>query len=94
MGGLLATVGGWLLGSALARVLTGAGLTLVTATWLSGQVETALNSISSQWSGLPADGLAFLAYSGIGTYLSIIGSAIVARAAIVAVSGVLGIGKV
>lgn len=93
MGAMMATVGGWLLGSALARVLTGAGLTLITATWLSTQVTDALNSVAAQWSGLPADGLAFLAYSGIGTYLSIIGSALVARAAIVAAAGVLGIGK-
>lgn len=93
MASILSTVGGWLLGSWLARVLTGAGLTLVTASWVSSYVNNLLSSLSSQWSGLPADMFSYLSYSGLGTYLSIIGSAILARITITAASGILGIGK-
>lgn len=93
MGALLTTVGGWLLANSLARILTGATLTLVTATWVGGYVNSLLSSLANQWSGVSADTLAFLAYSGVGNYLSIVGSAIVARVAITAAAGVLGIGK-
>jgi Protein of unknown function (DUF2523). len=70
----------WVLGSALARVLLGAGLTVLTFNWLDEFVIEALDAVTAQLSGTP--GLDIMLLAGVGEALSIIGSALVARATI------------
>ncbi len=79
-----------LLGGLLARVLIGAGMGVVTYGALSTAVTAALNALTAQFSGLPSDVLNMLLLSGVGQGLSIIGSAMAARAAMRAAS--VGIG--
>lgn len=79
-----------LLGGLLARVLIGAGMGVVTYGVVSTAITAALNAMISQFSGLPADMLNMLLLSGVGPGLSIIGSAMTARAAMRAAS--VGIG--
>ena len=79
-----------LFGVMIARMLIGAGLGVVTYGALSTAVSLALNALVAQFSGLPADMLNMLLLSGVGQGLSIIGSAMAARAAMKAAS--VGVG--
>jgi hypothetical protein len=79
-----------LLGGLLARVLIGAGMGVVTYGVLNTAVAAGLNAMVSQFSGMPADMLNLLLLSGVGQGLSIIGSAMTARAAMRAAS--VGVG--
>jgi len=78
LGALLAN----LLGTAVARVLTGAGLALVTFASLTPLVLSALNAAANRFNGIAASVLQIMLMCGIGTAISLIGSAIVTRIAI------------
>ncbi|HHW4679770.1 MAG TPA: DUF2523 domain-containing protein [Xylella sp.] len=71
-----------LFGHAVARVLVGAGLALVTTASLVPLVTSALNLVVSNMSGIPADLLNVVLLMGFGQALSIIGSAILTRLAL------------
>ena len=79
------------IGGLVARALTGAGLALV-GYWIVGDlVLEALEFAKTSMGGLPADVLQLLLLMGVGEYLSIVGSAVLARAAIVAAASAVGI---
>ena len=71
-----------LLGSAAARVLTGAGLGLVTFAGLTPVVLSALNLLRDKVGGMTGEIAQLCLLSGIGVGLSMIGSAIMTRVAI------------
>lgn len=80
-----------LLGGSIARMLTGAGLTLVSYAALSGVLLGALNAAAAAFGGF-ADALYQITMlSGIGHALSIIGAAMMTRIALN--SAALGIKK-
>lgn len=81
----------WLLGSAISRLLVGAGLTLLTAGGIYSIVEVALNGLVSYFSGLPSDILSFVILSGVPAGMSLIGSAILTRLTIQVGSRIVGI---
>lgn len=71
-----------LLGSGLARVLTGAGLGLATFAALTPLVLSALNVGAQRFSGIASTVLNIMLLSGLGVGLSMVGSAIMTRVAI------------
>lgn len=75
-----------LVGSFLGRVLAGAGLALVTFGALQAVVDQLMLMIQSYMAGLPSQVAAIVTISGVGDGLSLIGSAFLARVAIVAAS--------
>ena len=81
-----------LLGSFIARILTGAGLAITTGAVLMPVVTTALDAAAGAMGGMPGDMLAVLNLGGVGEALSIIGSAMLTRTAISA--GKVGLKKV
>lgn len=78
LGALLAN----LLGTAVARMLTGAGLGLVTFAALTPLVLSALNAAAQRFQGIGGKLLQIMLMCGLGVVLSMIGSAIVTRIAI------------
>lgn len=78
LGALLAN----LLGSAVARMLTGAGLGLVTFAALTPLVLSAMNGAAQKFSGIASSVLQIMLMSGFGVAISAVGSAIVTRIAI------------
>jgi len=78
---LFASMFVWMAGSLLARVLVGAGLSVVTFSILSSLLDDALTFLTSNLGAL-GDAVQVLYIAGVGTGLSIIGSAMVARVAI------------
>lgn len=78
LGALLAN----LLGTSVARMLTGAGLALVTFAAITPIVLSLLNGMASSLQGLDAALLAIIARSGMGEAISAIGAAIMTRVAI------------
>ena len=91
--GLLYKFGAWAVGGLIAKVLVGAGLTLVTASFVAGYVNDLLDYLGDQIGGMPADLLALLGLGGFGTMLSIIGSAMLARVALNGVQRIVGVAK-
>jgi hypothetical protein len=75
---------GLLVSSFVARVLVGAGLTIVSAVWIGGAVESALNAAAASLSGASASVVQLIALGGAGQALSIVGAALVGRAGLVA----------
>jgi len=75
----------WFAGNFLARVLVGAGLSVVTFSVLTTLLDDALSFVTSNL-GVLGSALQVLSIAGVGTGLSIIGSAMVARVAIDATS--------
>ena len=65
-----------LLGTAVSRVLVGAGLSLATFAALTPVVLSALNVARSAFGGLTASALQIVQISGLGVAISAIGSAI------------------
>lgn len=80
-----------LLGSFIARILTGAGLAVVSGAALIPLVTAALDAAAAGLGGMPGDMLAICNMGGIGEAMSIIGSAMLTRTAINA--GKLGLKK-
>ena len=73
---------GSLLGNFIARILTGAGLTIVTGAVLVPVVTTALDAAASTLGGVPGDILGVVNLGGLGECMSIIGSAMLTRTTI------------
>lgn len=71
-----------LLGNFIARILTGAGLALVTGAALVPVVTTALDAAASGLGGMAGDILAICNLGGVGEAMSIIGSAMLTRTVI------------
>lgn len=83
MGNLLYSVGDYLLSNAIKRALTGAGLALASSQVLDVIVTNLLNQAVDHIQGGSSVAFAFISISGVGTALSIIASAIIARVTIV-----------
>lgn len=66
----------------LANVLAGAGLGVVSYAGLSAAILAALSVVQTYFSGLPADMFGMVMLLGVGEALSMIGSALLVRAAI------------
>lgn len=81
----------WILGSAVAKMLVGAGLTLLTAGGIYSIVQVALDGLVSYFSGLPSNILSFVILSGVPAGMSLIGSAILTRLTLQAGSRIVGI---
>ncbi|KAB7768912.1 DUF2523 family protein [Xanthomonas sp. LMG 12461] len=80
-----------LFGDALARILSGAGLSVISYAAITPVVLGALNLVASRVNGLPATVASLALMSGTGEAMTIVGSAIMARMAINAAGS--GIGK-
>ena len=80
LGNLLAGVAGSLTG----RMLAGAGLALATFAGIQLVVDELMLQIQNNMSGLPAGVAAIISMSGVGDGLSMVGSAFLGRAAMVA----------
>lgn len=72
----------WILAGAIARVLAGAGLALGTYSMLSGLLDDFLALLTTSLNGVSAGFASLLWIAGVGDAISIIGSALVAVAAI------------
>lgn len=82
LGVLLKGIIVWVLAGAVARILAGAGLAIGTYALLSDYLDSFLAYLTNELSGLPADFASILWIAGVGDAISIIGSALVAVAAI------------
>ncbi|MCC5067069.1 DUF2523 domain-containing protein [Xanthomonas campestris] len=71
-----------LVGSAIARMATGAGIGLVTLAALTPIVLSALNEAASKFGGITSAVANIMLLSGMGFGMSLIGSAILTRVAI------------
>ncbi|QDS16168.1 DUF2523 domain-containing protein [Xanthomonas arboricola] len=71
-----------LLGSAVARIATGAGIGLVTVAALTPVILSALNQAATRFSGIPSAVANIMLLSGMGVGMSMVGSAILTRVAI------------
>lgn len=83
----------WFFGNALARILLGAGISVITITWLSGAINTFLTDAASLISSGAADVAGLVGLGGIWVAMSTIGSALLMRAAIMAASNIMGFKK-
>lgn len=72
----------WVLAGALARVIAGAGLAIGSYSILSDMLDDFLSFVTSSLDNLAGDFAAILWIAGVGEALSIVGSALVAVAAI------------
>lgn len=77
---ILAKVGVWLLSGAIARVLVGSGLVFVTAVYLGEHVNNLLALAVSNFGAMGSAGT-LLIMGGFGHVITIIGSALLTRAA-------------
>lgn len=82
MGELLYKVGDYLLGSALHRILTGAGLTLGTSAVSVVVLDNLIQKTRQHLNGISDLGMAMIDLSGTDTAISLIISAIMTRMAI------------
>lgn len=71
-----------LFGDSIARMLSGAGLTLVSSAVLIPLVTTMLNQAASLMGGIPGDMLQVIGLFGFGEAMSIMGSAMLTRLAV------------
>jgi len=71
-----------ILGNSAARVLTGAGLSVASYGAITVAISTALGALTSSFSSLPTAMLNIILLSGVGQAVSIIGAAMLTRAAI------------
>lgn len=83
----------WMLGNAAARILTGAGLGLISFAVLDSIITNFLDSAASSLSGLPQLTLALLGIAGVGTGISIVGGALLTAAAIKSATVAIGLKK-
>lgn len=82
MGALLKAVLTWVLAGAVARVLAGAGLAIGTYAILSDLLDNFLGLLTTSLNGVTSGFANLLWIAGVGEALSIVGSALVAVAAI------------
>lgn len=78
IGGILEKV----LGNSAARVLTGAGLSVASYGAITVAITASLGALTSSFSALPSAMLNIILLSGAGQAISIIGAAMLTRAAI------------
>lgn len=91
MGALLAKLLPWILASTAARIFAGVGLSVVSQVFLTDYANDMLNALVSQVNGMPGNiGQLFL-LMGFGSFLSIVGTAVITRAAIVSSAKIFGI---
>ena len=83
IGGMLINIVGTLVG----RVLIALGISVVTYTGVSASLDWLKAGALSALAGLPADMVGLIAYMKVGVCISIITSAIAARAVINGISG-------
>ena len=76
MPALLMTLAGYIISSLIARLLIGAGLSVVTFVFINDLVDQAKNAIQGAFLNLPADALAFIQLYKIDQAISIIISAL------------------
>lgn len=75
---------GGLVGSLAPRVLVGGGLALALAVGLDTLVSSFLSQVVASIGGIPADTLQIMLLAGLGQALSILGGALLTRAALAA----------
>lgn len=86
----IAAIGGMLInivGTLAGRVLVGLGVSVVTYTGLASSLAWMKAQALASFSGLPADAVSLMSFLNVGTCISIVTSAIAARALINGVSG-------
>lgn len=88
---LLTTLFIWVLSGMIARMLLGAGLTVLTFSLAYPYVEQLLNYGADALSSVPSAILQLALLTGIGEFITIVGSALLTRAAIKAASVGMGI---
>lgn len=91
MGALLGRLFAFFLGDALPRILTGAGLALITASWLGPLIDGQISQAVSQLNSVSHPFAHLLALSGVFTGIGYVLSAVGAKAAIYAASSVTGV---
>lgn len=91
MGKIFALIMPWFIGSQFAKMFAGVGIAIVSHVFLTGYVNTALNSITSQVNGIGGDVGQLFLLLGFGSFLSIIGSAFLTRVTIQQASRTWGI---
>lgn len=84
MGELLLQTGHYLMASAIRRMLTGAGLTLVTASVSASVLNSLIDDFRQQLNNMPDLALALIDLSGTDIALSLMLSAILTRHALTA----------
>lgn len=72
----------WILAGAVARILAGAGLAIGTYSLLSNMLDSFLGLLTTSLNGVSSGFASLLWLAGVGEAISIIGSALVAVAAI------------
>jgi len=78
----------WLLDHAIARILVGAGLTLITSVGIDTAFAALLNSATS---GIGSSGyIGLLQLGGVGAAMSIVGSAMLTRVALNGAGRIIG----
>lgn len=75
-----------LLGTSLAKILTGAGLSIASYAALSTAITVMLNSVVGSFANLSADLANMVLLMGVGEAISIIGAAMLTRAGLAAAS--------
>lgn len=91
LAGVIAAGVAAVLGSALARLMVGAGIAFVTYNVIDGFFQGFLDSWASNISGLPTDMLAVITILGVVEAVEIIGSAIMTVVALKLVGRIMGI---
>lgn len=86
MFGRLAALLAGLFGNSLARILTGAGLSLASYAALSTAISVMLNTLVASFSNLSTDLANMVLLMGVGQAISIIGAAMLTRAGLAAAS--------
>lgn len=91
MGKLLYGVLQLFAGGLLGKLLIGAGLTLIVATGLNSGIELMLGHVLANVSSLPGKIFQLLMLAGLGQCISIIGGALLTRAALMAAGQIMGV---
>lgn len=91
MGKLLASLFTFFIGNFAARLLTGAGMAIVTVSWLGPMINSQVNSVVSSLNGIQGVIGSFIALSGIFVGMGTIITSIVARVSIIAAKNIMGV---
>lgn len=92
MGELIKKIVQYALGSMIARLVLGLGVTVVTYQGLTEAIPPLLNGIVSSLNTVSAEAVNIILLAGLGDALTIIGSAAIARATLVAATNAMGVG--
>lgn len=91
MGALLGRLFAFFLGDALPRILTGAGLALVTASWMGPMINSQISQVIAQLSSTSQPWVQMLALSGVFQGIGYILSAVAAKVSINVASSLSGV---